>query len=101
APRPAPPTLSPYSTLFRSPTAHSPSPVLPRRGAWSFGLGTLGLAVLVAGAVAAGFLLFPGCSKATDPGTATPVPPPASGQGSRRSEEHTSELQSPYDLVYR
>src|SRR5438094_6912456 len=28
-------------------------------------------------------------------------PPPGTGPGGRRSEEHTSELQSPYDLVCR
>src|SRR5207248_3711558 len=86
---PLPPrsTLFPYTTLFRSP-APPPAgcrprarPDIARRASWS-----------------------PGAPRRAHGGpcrTAPPRPSADERRSSARSEEHTSELQSPYDLVCR
>src|SRR2546428_5136985 len=71
--RPPRSTLFPYTTLFRSPGALQPAPRVPAR---------------------------PGCVGGPRTGRRTRIhPPPA--DVARRSEEHTSELQSRSDLVCR
>src|SRR5207248_9453806 len=78
--RPPRSTLFPYTTLFRS---QSPS---------TRPLGATMRAPLVTPILAAAALALQGCDRVP---TAVPQP------GRPRSEEHTSELQSPYDLVCR
>src|SRR5258708_21154153 len=72
--RPPRSTLFPYTTLFRSPASHHLSGLLP-------------------------------CPTPPSPPAAMRTPPlfpwPSSGWASWRSEEHTSELQSPDHLVCR
>src|SRR5256885_12662298 len=70
--RPPRSTLFPYTTLFRSPVARAPHRRLP---AWD-------LSVVLAGSAGA-------------------VVVARSARGAVRSEEHTSELQSPCNLVCR
>src|SRR5699024_12052713 len=84
-PRPRPPTppLFPYTTLFRS------SAAWPRRGRWSGG--SFLLAPFCFGGAAA-FGCFLGCLFAAVPALDHLI---------ERSEEHTSELQSRFDLVCR
>src|SRR5207248_10450809 len=92
-------TLFPYTTLFRS-----------RRNSWTRWLIPIALLAIVA---AAGVYEFMRTSAATrrpavENDSVAPSPPPESASPSTtalpnplRSEEHTSELQSPYDLVCR
>src|SRR5207248_10105443 len=84
-------TLFPYTTLFRSsrspflptttPTVSTPQPFWPRVCAWS--ASSRGSACQIASS------------------TATASPSRSVARTAARSEEHTSELQSPYDLVCR
>src|SRR5207248_8550778 len=94
-PRPPPPSspLSPYTTLFRSkpaPPAHQERALCVRRFLVRSALGSFGLRLLVFHVVTVveAFRLAQ-----LDVGL-------ESGEIGR-SEEHTSELQSPYDLVCR
>src|SRR2546426_2189761 len=81
--RPPRSTLFPYTTLFRSVKGGG----LARQAAGAAGLWTLVLSDVVG----------------DDPATIASGPTVADprGRGSRRSEEHTSELQSPCNLVCR
>src|SRR5437867_25507 len=78
-PRPPKPTLFPYTTLFRSPTGISSSSPSASDVADEYPTRTVG-----------------------SPGSCRHLNPSHTGRvGYSRSEEHTSELQSPYDLVCR
>src|SRR5437867_6477970 len=83
--RPPSSTLFPYTTLFRSRTRRS----IPEREnvlRASAGVATIG---------------SPFKLKEVFSTTGTPVSWPNASMKGERSEEHTSELQSPYDLVCR
>src|SRR5207248_9544492 len=95
------PTLFPYTTLFRSSlkvqwdgldAAGAPPPVnrVVLRVASRAPTGEL-----------AGFIQVPLDLRLSRPDTLPWPPAPADAQLLPRSEEHTSELQSPYDLVCR
>src|SRR5207248_10888765 len=98
---PPPPssTLFPYTTLFRS-LSRAISMLAPLRTRWQLLLMPLALATLVPlGTWPASKSFFP-----TRPSVRAlkQSNSPAHGSFPRfRSEEHTSELQSPYDLVCR
>src|SRR2546430_10956330 len=77
--RPPRSTLFPYTTLFRS----------------------LGAVVVVACAAVAAALLSSGGHHRAGPASKRAAPPAAPRTASRRSEEHTSELQSQSNLVCR
>src|SRR5207248_9485496 len=90
-PRPPRSTLFPYTTLFRSPRL--------RQGRGVGAAGAHGAREAALGAVRAG-----GAEPDQRParGDFRPLLPGVAGVlGTARSEEHTSELQSPYDLVCR
>src|SRR5207248_10986199 len=92
-------TLFPYTTLFRS-TYHWAADRLQRpvidhwwqtETGWPIAADCLGIEALT---------IKPGSPTKPVPGYRVRILDPASGE-SVRSEEHTSELQSPYDLVCR
>src|SRR5207248_7276426 len=91
----------PYTTLFRSKrlkreseSGHSARVTEPVKGTrWKIGAGIAVVIFVIA--FGAGVLLRYRPSQAPP---IAPTPPATPGQASVRSEEHTSELQSPYDL---
>src|SRR5438067_9751257 len=80
--RPPSSTLFPYTTLFRSLPPPRPASSWPPLGSWSARRCQ--------------------CSRSAPLATRPGWPPPSrTGTDSHRSEEHTSELQSRFDLVCR
>src|SRR5205807_8947444 len=95
------PTLFPYTTLFRSGVLTVGTVVAWQRVAGSAGArGAVAGLTLLAGALGAGAftmaLYFHGSIEAV---AESPADVAARTQGLLRSEEHTSELQSPCNLV--
>src|SRR2546426_8884084 len=86
--RPPRSPLFPYPTLFRSPW-----PLLPRMAA--------GATPLQRHAHSPGTCPLPPCAPESPPRPSPAYRPQAPTMGARRSEEHTSELQSPCNLVCR
>src|SRR5205807_3522322 len=93
--RPPPPPLFPYTTLSRSSPARPHEPVAIPGGMQLASTATPGVPAQTFEAAAASFLGASDVSIELQPSTALLDPI------DRRSEEHTSELQSPCNLVFR
>src|SRR5207248_7723544 len=94
-------TFFPYTTLFRSiasrPAVHGDCPVLPGGGPLVFPAGMDHPSLVHPRRCALQACLIEGQRHLTNP--ARRFATPNSSGVDYRSEEHTSELQSPYDLV--
>src|SRR5260370_20202890 len=89
--RPPRSTLFPYTTLFRSPVAPHRADIQQHRLVFSLGAGKSGIPPFIPGAGLLGGRAQVRTHRILEPRLKT----------SRRSEEHTSELQSHFNLVCR